>query len=158
MLRHGQYGQLTWLRGHSRSPHLTCFKPRSCAGHDYSSSSSNTSAFVNGCVERACQVCRLSIGEARKHKVTVQREKCPLTVQHLVGALRRSHWEGLDNDWQSEKALDKRMTLLAILVDYDGSLRACNVARRSKSHTTRGQDVVFVTNERVVKTARHTHS
>jgi hypothetical protein len=109
---------------------------------------------VNECVDKARRACRLTIEEARGREVAIPREKCPLTVQH-VDALQRSHWEDLGGDWQSEEALDKRMTLLAILVGYDGSLRACNLARSSKrapDHTIRCQDVFFATTDRVVRT------
>ena len=74
--------------------------------------------------------------------------------------MRKSHWEDLGQDWQSGQALDKRMTLLAILVGYDGSLRACNLARGGKKapdHTIRGQDVFFVSKERTVKTIAQLH-
>jgi hypothetical protein len=110
--------------------------------------------FASDCVEKARQACRPTIEEARDREVTAPREKCPLTVQHL-DVLQPAYWQSLGGDWTTEDALDKRMTLLAVLVGYDGSLRACNLARSSKrapDHTIRGQDIFFVTKERVVRT------
>jgi hypothetical protein len=68
--------------------------------------------------------------------------------------LMSDHWTALGDDWWSGASLDKRMSLLAVIIGFDGVLRACNLARggaKTPDHTIRGKDIFFVTRERRVR-------
>jgi hypothetical protein len=65
-----------------------------------------------------------SLQSARSHRPA---REVPFTVQHIDALQLSCGWDSLVGDWQSENALDKQMTLLAILVGYDGSLHACAI-------------------------------
>ena len=114
----------------------------------------STGAFESTCVAKARNATRLTIEEARqRHAEAPRMPKCPLTVQH-VDILMGDYWSSLGANWWQAEALDKRMTILAMILGYDGVLRACNLARggsKSPDHTIRGKDIFFVTRERQIR-------
>ena len=84
---------------------------------------------VRECAEKARQACLIHHGGSNKGARSCRTARRSAPSPSSIGALLRSHWEYLNQDWQSGQGIDKRITPLAILTGHDGSPRACNLAR-----------------------------
>jgi hypothetical protein len=116
----------------------------------------------DGLVSRAINACRLTTEELRERGRNRNRSagaKLPMPPR-FVELLRQERWVSHGDDWVSARALDARMSYLAVSYGYDRMSRISNLAKPdskdAEDHAIRSCDVYFVLDDGSVRSASET--